>query len=455
MLDMKWIRDNEETVRETARLKGIALPLAELLAADEAARRLRREADALRTERNALARQVEAALRSRAAAAGGGGAAQDSGGPGTPARADAAAEGAAAAKAQAREIGARLETLEAELLQREEQRRALLLRVPNPVSADTPQGGSDADNVERRRCGEPPAFGFAPRDHVELGEMHALLDLQRGVKAGGTRSYVLKNAGALLHLAVQRLAVDVLMERGFELMDVPVIVRPEALARTGFFPGGEDQTYVLEGECKMLAGTSEVSLVSLYSDEFVDLKDGPLRLAGISPCFRSEVGSAGRDVRGLYRVHQFAKVEQVVICRGEAEESEAMLQEITANAERILELLELPYRVMAVCTGDMSLKTHKQYDIETWMPGRAAYGETHSASNLLDFQARRSNIRYRDGNGQTRFCHTLNNTAVATPRILIPLLENHQREDGSVYIPHALRKYMNGLECLIPGSPLI
>lgn len=301
--------------------------------------------------------------------------------------------------------------------------------------------------MELRRVGELPDFSFKARDHVELGEMHDILDIPRGVKAGGPRSYVLKGAGLYLHLAVQRLALDVLTARGFTVMDVPVIVRPEALERTGFFPTGIDQTYELNGENRWLAGTSEVSLVSLYSDEIVEMAS-PLRLAGMSACFRREVGSAGRDVRGLYRVHQFSKIEQVVICENDADTSENILQEITANAEYILELLELPYRVMAVCTGDMSQKTHKQYDIETWMPSRGAFGETHSASNLLDFQARRSNIRYTGPDGRLKYCHTLNNTAVATPRILIPLLENHQLEDGSIYIPHALRKYMDGKDKL-------
>jgi seryl-tRNA synthetase len=174
----------------------------------------------------------------------------------------------------------------------------------------------------------------------------------------------------------------------------------------------------------------------------------PIRLAAISTCFRNEVGSAGKDVHGLYRLHQFSKVEQVILCEASLETSEQLLQEIAANAEEILSLLELPYRVMAVCIGDMSQKTYKQWDIETWMPSRQAYGETHSASNLLDFQARRSNIRYRNADGKTQFCYTLNNTAIASPRILIPLLENHQQEDGSIRIPQALQRYMQGLECL-------
>ncbi|ASA25378.1 serine--tRNA ligase [Paenibacillus donghaensis] len=423
MLDMNWIRENEELVRNTAEWKRVAFPLEELLEQDDTKRRLLQETEQLRAQRNALTKEVEQALRGGDSAAG------------------------QAAKEQVRALNGRLSSLEAKLAEAQRRCGELLLLAPNPVSADTPIGSGDSDNVLLRLEGQPPEFGFAPRDHVELGELHGIIDLPRGVKAGGPRSYVLKGAGLDLHLAVQRLAVDVLTRRGFTVMDVPVIVRPEALERTGFFPGGRDQTYELTGENRWLAGTSEVSLVSLYSDEIVELET-PMRLGGMSACFRSEVGSAGRDVRGLYRVHQFSKIEQVVFCRSDQGASERMLQEILANAEYILQLLELPYRVMAVCTGDMSLKTHKQYDIETWMPGREAYGETHSASNLLDFQARRSNIRYRDEQGRLQYCHTLNNTAVATPRILIPLLENHQQEDGSIYIPQALRQYMNGKEKL-------
>lgn len=423
MLDMNWIRENQEIVKETAEQKKVDFPLEELLAWDDKRRRLLQDTEQLRARRNALTREVETAMR------------------------EGDRDAAEAAKTSVRAMSSTLTGLEAELAEAEERWGELLLLAPNPVSPDTPIGRDDGDNVELRRVGAQPAFGFSPRDHVELGELHDILDIPRGVKAGGARSYVLKGAGLYLHLAVQRLALDVLTERGFTVMDVPVIVRPETLQRTGFFPGGMDQTYELSGDNRWLAGTSEVSLVSLYSDEIVDL-DNPLRLAGMSACFRREVGSAGRDVRGLYRVHQFSKIEQVVLCRNDQGTSEVMLQEITANAEHILNLLELPYRVVAVCTGDMALKTHKQYDIETWMPSRSAYGETHSASNLLDFQSRRSGIRYRDGDGVLQYCHTLNNTAVATPRILIPLLENHQLEDGSIYIPKALRKYMDGREKL-------
>jgi seryl-tRNA synthetase len=316
--------------------------------------------------------------------------------------------------------------------------------VPNVVSPDTPYGLSDADNAEIKRVGLPPVTDYPLKDHVALGELHGLIDIPRGVKTAGTRNYYLKGNGVLLHRAVQQLALDLLIAKGFTLLDVPLIVRTEALNNTGFFPLGEEQTYRIASEDKWLIGTSEAPLVTYYANEIVDAHN-PIRLAAASTCFRNEVGSAGRDVHGLYRVHQFAKVEQVILCQADAELSNTMLQEITENAEELLQRLELPYRVVAVCTGDMSQKTYKQYDIETWMPSRQAYGETHSSSNLHDFQARRSNIRYRDADGKLQYCHTLNNTAVASPRILIPLLENHQEEDGTIRIPEALRPYMNGM----------
>lgn len=292
MLEMNWIKDNQELVRNTATWKRVDFPLDELLEWDEKRRSLRQETEQMRAERNGLTKEVERLLRQGDRPAG------------------------EIVKAQVRELNHRLNLLEADLNEAERRCRELMLLAPNPVSQDTPIGHDDNDNVELRLNGAVPEFGFAPRDHVELGELHDIIDIPRGVKAGGPRSYVLKGAGLMLHLAVQRLALDVLTARGFTVMDVPVIVRPEALERTGFFPGGMDQTYELSGDNRWLVGTSEVSLVSLYSDEIVEL-DTPMRLAGMSTCFRREVGSAGRDVRGLYRVHQFSKIEQVVLCRND------------------------------------------------------------------------------------------------------------------------------------------
>jgi len=429
MLDMKWVREHAEEVRAAVRNKGIRLSVDELLARDEERRRLKRDTDVLRERRNRLSNEIGRLMK------------------------DKRRDEAEAIRSETKTVNAKLAELEAELRDSEERFGVLNELVPNVVSPDSPIGRSDEDNVELKRVGELPVFPFEPRDHMELGELHGLIDVPRGVKTGGSRHYYLKGAGALLHRAVQQLALDLLLERGFELLEVPLMVREEAMSHTGFFPLGRDQAYRLDGIDGYMAGTSEVPLMMYYSGEIVEAET-PIRLAAASMCFRSEVGSAGRDVRGLYRVHQFAKVEQVVICKADPAVSEAILQEITANAELLLQKLELPYRQMAVCTGDMSQKTYKQYDLETWMPSRAAYGETHSSSNLHDFQARRANIRYRDEDGTLRYCHTLNNTAVASPRILIPLLENHQREDGSIYIPEALQPYMNGLTELRPqGEP--
>ncbi|MEN1989762.1 serine--tRNA ligase [Paenibacillus hubeiensis] len=423
MLDMKWIRAHADEVQAAADGKKIKVSVRELLTLDEERRRLLQETEEGRRLRNAWSAEIGKLMQT-----------------GDRAQAE-------ELRTRVKELNDKLQQNETKLADVQEEVTRLQWLVPNVVSPDTPAGASDEDNVEVRRVGEITKFDYDAKDHVELGEMHDMIDIARGVKIGGTRSYVLKAAGLLLHRAVQQLALDLLLKKGFTPMEVPLMVREEALVNTGFFPTGRDQVYELEGENKWLVGTSEVPLVSYYMDEVVDVAE-PIRLAAMSTCFRSEVGSGGRDVRGLYRVHQFSKVEQVIICAPDADESERMLQEITGHAEELLQLLELPYRVVAVCIGDMSQKTYKQYDIETWMPSRGAYGETHSSSNLHDFQARRSNIRCRNAEGKLVYCHTLNNTAVASPRILIPLLENHQLEDGSIRIPAALRPYMGGLEYL-------
>lgn len=425
MLDMTYIRRHRELLQRTADKKGIDVSIGELIRLDDRRRRLLREIEQLRHERNRWSERIGEQIRE---------------GRRTQAEAD---------KREAKKLQTSLTALQSELAEAEEQCRLLHLRVPNPVSPDTPDGKSDADNIEIKRVGELPAFDFTPKDHVELGEGLGILDMARGVKLAGSRHYVLKGLGFHLHRAVQQLALDVLEKRGFTPLELPLLVRGGAMRHSGFFPLGEDQTYALTEEDRYLIGTSEVGLVSYFSDEIIDVKE-PIRLAAASACFRREIGSAGRDVRGLYRVHQFAKVEQVVICENDPALSGQLLQEMTGNAEEILQLLELPYRIVSVCVGDMSQKTHKQYDIETWMPSRHAFGETHSSSSVLDFQARRANIRYRAADGKLRYCHTLNNTAIASPRIWIPLLENHQREDGSVAVPPALRSYLNGLEEIRP-----
>ncbi|WP_410768331.1 serine--tRNA ligase [Fontibacillus sp. BL9] len=426
MLDIRWIRENAALVQEAAVRKKLDVSVAELLEWDERRRKLLQECEDLRRQRNEGSRKVAEAAKA-----------------GNTPLAD-------QMKMSLKPINGRLDRLTVELEEAEDQFNRLMLLVPNVPSPDTPPGKDDSDNVELRRVGELPVWNFDPKDHVELGVMHQMIDIPRGVKVAGSRSYYLKGPGLLLHRAVQQLALDLLLDAGFTPLEVPLLVRGEQMTNTGFFPTGKEQAYSVNDEEFWLAGTSEVPLIAYYGDEIVDAAV-PVKLAAVSTCFRNEVGSAGRDVRGLYRVHQFSKVEMVIICAPDPVLSESLHQEITGYAEQLLRLLELPYRVMAVCAGDMSQKTYKQYDIETWMPSRDAYGETHSSSNLHSFQARRSNIRCRDGEGRLVHCHTLNNTAVASPRILIPLLENHQREDGSIHIPEALRKYLGGRESLVPG----
>ncbi|UKS24042.1 serine--tRNA ligase [Paenibacillus sp. HWE-109] len=423
MLDLKWIRNHPDEVKEAAIKKGIDCPLDELLEVEAQKKKLQQLVEQQRSERNRASAEIAKRM---------------------------AQKELAQAEIMKEDVRRRNQTLtehEEELAKLEERLKLLLLTVPNLASPDTPLGASDQDNVVIKEVGQPTVFEFAARDHMQIGEDLDLFDFPRGVKVAGSRNYYLKGMGLYLHRAVQQLAIDLLSDRGFTVMDVPLMVREETLVNAAFFPAGKEQTYELPDD-KWLVGTSEGPLVSYYANETVDLSKGPVQLAAVSNCFRQEAGSAGRDVRGLYRVHQFAKVEQVILCENDPVAAERWLERITRNAEDILELLELPYRIVAVCAGDMGAKNYKQFDIETWMPSRQAYGETHSSSSLLDYQARRSGLRYRDQNGELRYCYTLNNTAVATPRILIPLLENHQQADGSIYIPKALRPYMRGLEAI-------
>lgn len=422
MLDIQYIRRYPERVQKAADDKGIEFDVRQLLEVDERRRHLLQQIEEWRALRNRLSKRTPLLQ----------------------------GEEKQRNIEEVREINERIKASEAELEQVKVEYERLMYRVPAVPFDDVPVGRTDADNVEIRREGRIPEFSFPLRDHVTLGEMHDIIDIPRGVKISGSRMYFLKNEGALLHRAVIQLAVDVLSKKGFTPMIVPVMVRDRAMYGTGYFPLGKEQTYVIPEDELNLVGTAEVSLVSYYADEILEEEELPKRMLGISDCFRREVGSAGKDTRGLYRVHQFTKVEQVVIARADVEESRRLHEELLHNAEEILRLLELPYRVVEVCTGDMGQGQVKKHDIETWMPSREGYGETHSCSSFLDFQARRSGLRYRDRDGQVRYCFTLNNTAVASPRILIPLLEVHQQEDGSVRIPPALRPYLGGLERLVP-----
>jgi seryl-tRNA synthetase len=351
-------------------------------------------------------------------------------------------------KARPAAIKAEMGTLEEQIKALDPQINELLLSIAAPPDSDVPVGKDDTENVEVKKVGTVRQFEFAPKDHMTLGKELGMIDVERGVKLAGARSYFLLGAGTLLHQAVLRLAQDMMVERGFVPMSVPVLVRHEPMEGTGYFPLGREQAYAMSNEDppKYLVGTAEVSLTAYHMDETLDGKSLPKLYVAQSPCFRREAGTYGKDTAGLYRIHQFDKVEQVVICKNDIEESKKWHLQILQNAEDVLQKLELPYRVVAVCSGDLGQGQAAKFDIETWMPSRNGYGETHSASRFYEFQARRLNLRYRDEDGKVKVCHTLNNTVIASPRILIPLMENHQNADGSITIPAALRKYMNNME---------
>jgi seryl-tRNA synthetase len=365
--------------------------------------------------------------------------------------------------------------LDAQIASVEPELTALLLSVPQPPDADVPRGAGSEGNVEIRRWA-PSGWdfarsffenkGFAPRPHTELLRDLGLADFERGVKLAGSRTIVLTGLGMRLQQAVLRFCLDRMVEKNhFTPMSVPVLVREEAMVGTGFFPAGREQAYrvaeVDRGEAQdlYLTGTGEVGLMGLHMGEILDEATLPRKYVTVSGCFRREAGAAGKDTAGLYRVHYFEKVEQVIIDVADEQKSRAHHKDMISYVEDILQTLSLPYRLLQCCTGDLGVKNADMIDIECWMPGRGEadpkgaprgdFGETHSASRLYDFQCRRLNLRYRpggeQGKGQTVFCHALNNTVVASPRILIPLLEMHQNADGSVTIPEPLRAHMGGL----------
>jgi len=318
-----------------------------------------------------------------------------------------------------------------------------MLLVAQPADEDVPLGKDDTENVEIRREGKVRKFDFEPKDHMQLGLALDIIDIERGVKLAGTRNYILKGDGALLHWAVLRFAMDYMVGKGYVPFSVPVLMKDETMTGTGFFPGSEDQTYQMEKDRLNLAGTAEVPLTAYRMGEILKADDLPLKYVAMSSCFRREAGAAGKDTYGLYRIHQFDKIEQVVICKNSIEESNKFHEEILANAEAVMKALELPYRVVNVCTGDLGRGQVKKFDIEAWMPSRENYCETHSASKFYEFQARRLNLRYKESSKKKNlFCHTLNNTVIASPRILIPILELYQNADGSITIPKVLRPYI-------------
>jgi len=438
MLDIRFIRQNPEKIREAATKKRIDFDVDRLLALDERRRQIQQELDALRHEQKQASQTIGQMKNPK------GKAYQQAVASGrSPQQIEAEVQ---ALLRRMEQVKARVKQLEDEAQQVQAEFDDLMLRCPQVPADDVPIGEDESDNVEIRRVGEPPKFDFEPKDHVQLGRELGIIDIERGVKLAGTRNYVLRGDGVLLHMAVLRLALDMLRERGFTPLVVPVLVRDEMMYGTGYYPGGEEQAYRCERDGLSLVGTAEVPLTALHSNEILNEDELPKRYCAWSGCFRREAGAAGKDTYGLYRIHFFEKVEQVVICRADEQESIKHHHEILANAEAILQALRLPYRVVNVCTGDLGLGQVQKFDIETWMPSRGGYGETHSASRFHDFQARRLNLRYRDRQGKVHYCHTLNNTAIASPRILISIMEIYQNPDGTITVPEVLRPYMGGKE---------
>ncbi len=419
MLDIKVLRDDPEAAREAARKKRMpdrAQAVDRVLALDAELRLLIPKLDGMRAEQKAAGKQM---------------------GKLAPEQREAFLTQQKALKQELQQLEEREKQLRAEM-------EPQLALIPNLPDSDVPDGKDDTENVEVKRHGEVRQFSFQPRPHYEIGEAQGWLDFARAAELSGSRNYLLFGDLALLQDAALRFAIDLMVARGFVPVDPPVMVRDPAMYGTGFFPGGEEQTYRCERDGLNLIGTSEVPVTSLHAGEILSAADLPKKYVARSMCFRREAGTYGKDTRGLYRVHQFQKVEQVVVDVADRATSLVHHQAIVDNAESCLQAFELPYRIVAVCGGDLGVPQAFKYDIETWMPSRNAYGETHSASRFYDYQARRLGLRYRDADGKVRFSHTLNNTVIASPRILIPLLENHQNEDGTVHVPAALRPYLGG-----------
>jgi seryl-tRNA synthetase len=403
MLDIKFIRDNLEICKTAAKNKNRDVDWDGLLALDDKRRELIGTSERLREERNKLTREDQERGKS---------------------------------------IKQELKTIEDELRSVEEKFGLLMLTVPNIPDKSVPVGKDASGNVEVKKWGKVPKFTFTPKDHIELAKSLDLIDFERGAKVGGSRAYFLKNEAAQLEFAVLFYTFNKLVAKGYTPMIAPSLVRDFTLFGNGQFPWGREEVYHLEKDDMYLAGTAEVPVTAYFANEVLEEKELPKKFVAFSPCFRREAGSYGKDTRGVYRLHQFNKVEQVIISTNDMNNSFTLHEELLANAEEILQDLVLPYRVMLMCTGDMGEPQVKKYDIETWMPGRKGYGETMSNSVMGDFQARRLKIRYKTRDGKMLFVHTLNNTAIASPRILIAILENYQQKDGSVRIPKILQPYI-------------
>ncbi len=413
MLDIKFIRENSDIVKSAIQKKHVNLNLDELISKDDERLSLLKEVEFLRAQQNEASDKI--------------------------------------AKASAEERSVLIESMGSvkEKLQEKEEAlknvmaewQKMMIEVPNVPDVSVPDGESDEDNVEIRSWGETPNFDFTPKDHIELMENLDMVDFERGVKVSGFRGYFMKNDGAKLFFALWQYFLNYFIEQGYTPMIVPSLVRKESLIGTGMIPQSEDDLYKV-GEGEYLAGTAEVATMGYHMNEVLEKSELPKKYISFSPCFRAEAGKHGKDVKGIIRVHEFFKIEQVILTEASHEESVKWHEEITAHVEHLMQELKIPYHVVVNCGGDLGLGQVKKYDIEAWMPSQSKYRETHSSSYFHDFQTRRLGIKYRDDDGKLKFVHSLNNTACATSRLPASLVENYQNADGSITVPEVLIPYM-------------
>ena len=417
MLDMKFIRENPDMVKKAFELRGMTDYTDEIIKLDARVRELKTVTQSKTAEKNKITREIPTATDK------------------------------APLIAKSKEINMEIANDMAELAEREKELDELLHCVPQIPSADTPFGRDDSENVEVRRVGTPREFDFTPRPQWELLEMNDWYRPEKIASVCGTRTYALFGEAAELELAIQTYVIQKLIAKGFTFVNCPAITKPQTIFNAGHFKGTDvsvmaNDVFMLTDTDRCLAGTAEIILNSLHSDEVLNEKDLPIKYAGFSPCFRKEAGAAGRDTRGIVRIHQFNKVEQYIYCT--PEQSDEMHEYLLNNLCEIMEDLELPYRVIMACTGDMGFNKVKMHDVEAWFPSENTYRELGSCSSIGQFQARRTNTRYRASDGTMQFCATLNNTGIALPRAIVPIIENHQNPDGSVNIPRALQPLMGG-----------
>lgn len=439
-MDIKFIRENKEKIMEAAIRKNIDLNVEALLEIDAQRVSLMQEIEELNSLKNDINDLIKQSKDESE-------------------RAEIIEKG--------KEIKAKLEEKEPRYKEVKQMFDTFMVQVPNIISEDTPIGRGEEENVEVEKWGEVPNFNFTPKDHIQLGKDLDVLDLEKGAKIAGYRGYYVKNEGVSLMMALMMYALNKMIERGYTPMIPPTLVKGFTLFGTGYFKGSEydpkdDNVYQLASrdeeadgketkERKFLVGTAEPSLLAYFSDEVLKEDQLPIKVAGYSQCYRSEIGTYGKDTRGFYRVHEFMKVEQVVLMAADEKESIKMHDDMFAISKEIHQELGLPYRALQICSGDMSAGKYRAFDIEAWMPGLNRWGETGSASNFLDWQARRLNVKYVDKDGNRKHVYMLNNTVLPSPRPFIAILENFQQADGSVVIPEVLRKYMpGGMERILP-----